>query len=1782
MTPEQAEALDAARTLAAAGIPIFVAPAAPGSRLGFRLPVGWETTTADPAVVDAWTPGDALCLVTGHGLDLLDVDLHKGGDPTGIEGGAPTSYAAALTPSGGVHSFIRSIGVASRDNVLTGVDVKAGDPDGKGRGFAFIAPTVKTSKVTGQPAAYRWAQTPDITRLRAALSGEVTDTSGARLAAMINALRAPQADVVAYDGPTFEQMDPDLQAQVTRWVSGAVEGLQRELHGSGAWPPGTTDERGRGWEKLQADAALRLGQLARAPWNGLTLAEAEEAFLAAAPTDGTWSAEDVATKWRLQCERLEPAPWPDLRTAGEREEESWAALGLSPTPAAGSTSATDGESERPDSAAVNSTRYFGVGGLQAATLAGDVMALGPVRTGIDGIHWSYSGGVWSPDKHVVKYRIARLMGERHRKNYIGAAEDLIGAYVETIECDPIEGVVNFRNGLLDWRTGELAPHSPDVPTTVQLGVEYHPDAECPSFEKFLLEVLPADMIETVWELIGYLMYSGNPLHKAVMLTGTGRNGKGTFLRVLLDVLGRRNVTSVSLHDLINTRFTTASLFGKLANIAGDIDATYLENTATFKQITGGDTISAEHKGRDRFDFTPWATPVFSANKIPASADTSIGYLARWLVVPFPHSFVGREDRGLDHRLRRDDELAGIAARGIAALPRLLERGEFPSTESGQAATEEFVRRVDQVRTWISDCCSIADEHPWIARTALYEAYRRWALRDGHKPVRATEFYDRVETAGAVPAKVRGDRGYHRIRVIDDAWGTGFTMPQGAAGAHVSDHAAKGAQSPGKPTVSVNEPSTTYPAASSPAPSGTAAMPAVVPSEGAEGAEPLHPPYARVTQEGGRADAAPPAPSADPLTCGDVDPPLPGLDAAIENAPASKPAPKPKTEAQLRASERAAEKRAAARAEKVAQAGGPHVDLPALVTRDGAVRTISTGDAAALLATITDAGQALTVDVEHTGFPVGHRHYALRTVQLGCEHFAIVLDPHVSEQHAAARTALAAAGTLHAHSATADLVPLAVAGLLEHDEAWGRMHDTVIDAKLDDPASTGSDPGLKELSAAVLGHSATAPSADEARAALFKAGGWLTQTKADTPLERSGWAQVSPTAETMIRYAASDVLDTAALAARLPAPPPAVLERERTAQRMTARVAYRGLRIDGEHVDALHEQQSAALADAGERLRAFGVENPGSDAQVAAAIERQGLTLPRTPRGKPSVAKAGLEAHAKAEGPLGDLIRARLDYQEAENRLGLFLENYRQLVRHGDGRARPTVYTLGADTGRMSCVRPNLQQVPREGGFRACLTADPGHLLISADFASVELRVAAALSGDTNLRAILADPERDVHREVAQIAFGPTAGKAERYMAKRGVFGRIYGGGRGAIARGVGVSEAVAQQIIDALDQMLPQLSEWSRLVRDATESGRTQFHTYAGRVVHLDPRNPHKAPNYCITPDTLILRSDLRHVPASAIRPGDRLVAFDEYPGDSGSGNKYHRMRTAIAERVSTVTKPSVTVRTADGKASTCSADHLWLARPLKASHRGPRIRWMRADQLQPGDALLSLGTWRENGSRTAGYLAGLYDGEGSMASRGEGHGHTALTFSQLPGLVMDAFTAGMAELDLGGTYAVRPPNSTSPTDAVRVNGIRNMMRVLGTLQPDRFQPRFEQMYEGAAITAGLTERVAVTSVEDAGDLELVSIQTSTRTLVANGYLSHNCIQGTARELLIDALVRWADTPWGEATLLPVHDELVVMVPEDEAQAATTALTEVMTNELGGIAIAAEASEPTFAWADSV
>jgi hypothetical protein len=179
-------ALDIARQLAAEGIPIFVAHPDPSAPTGYRLPSGWQRTIPNPAVVDSWRPGMALCAVMGHGIDLVDIDPRNGGDPAALDGKMPISYGYAATPSGGVHSFVKSLGVRSCDNVVSGIDIKAGNSMCEGHGFAFIAPTERVSKIDGVKRVYEWITSPDLHRLKAEGS---QDDSGKALIRLINAKR---------------------------------------------------------------------------------------------------------------------------------------------------------------------------------------------------------------------------------------------------------------------------------------------------------------------------------------------------------------------------------------------------------------------------------------------------------------------------------------------------------------------------------------------------------------------------------------------------------------------------------------------------------------------------------------------------------------------------------------------------------------------------------------------------------------------------------------------------------------------------------------------------------------------------------------------------------------------------------------------------------------------------------------------------------------------------------------------------------------------------------------------------------------------------------------------------------------------------------------------------------------------------------------------------------------------------------------------------------------------------------------------------------------------------------------------------------------------------------------------------------------------------------------------------------------------------------------------------------------------------------------------------------
>jgi hypothetical protein len=324
---ELQEALQHARHLAECGVPLFVAepaldpegiwiPDGGKSHTGYHFPDGWQHSVADPKVVDRWRVGMALCAVMGHVVDGLDVDPRNGGDSSldrmEKAGLRPRSYGQQRTPSGGTHDLVASLGVRSRDGLLPGVDFKAGTADG-GRGFLFLAPTVKVSKESGELGVYTWTVPPNLDEL--VLVG--SDESGLELARFLLERVRPTYDGPAYLGRSYADLTEAERAWADADTAGNVDYWRTLLADASTWDESVRDESGRGWEALSRDCAWAFARLAVTPWTPLSIDDASALYDEVLPPElasdekcaGKWDDGLVAKAAQLP---VQPPPWDGL------------------------------------------------------------------------------------------------------------------------------------------------------------------------------------------------------------------------------------------------------------------------------------------------------------------------------------------------------------------------------------------------------------------------------------------------------------------------------------------------------------------------------------------------------------------------------------------------------------------------------------------------------------------------------------------------------------------------------------------------------------------------------------------------------------------------------------------------------------------------------------------------------------------------------------------------------------------------------------------------------------------------------------------------------------------------------------------------------------------------------------------------------------------------------------------------------------------------------------------------------------------------------------------------------------------------------------------------------------------------------------------------------------------------------------------------------------------------------------------------------------------------------
>jgi DNA polymerase len=246
--------------------------------------------------------------------------------------------------------------------------------------------------------------------------------------------------------------------------------------------------------------------------------------------------------------------------------------------------------------------------------------------------------------------------------------------------------------------------------------------------------------------------------------------------------------------------------------------------------------------------------------------------------------------------------------------------------------------------------------------------------------------------------------------------------------------------------------------------------------------------------------------------------------------------------------------------------------------------------------------------------------------------------------------------------------------------------------------------------------------------------------------------------------------------------------------------------------------------------------------------------------------------------------------------------------------------------------------------------------------------------------------------------------------------------------------------------------------------------------------------DFCVVPWSQILKADLTWVRADQLQVGDELIGFEE-------ALPCRTFKPSFITGKSTKVTQCRTVQTSQGP-TTVSNDHMFVVKrrlPAGGYHR----EWVKAIDLQIGDEIIFLGRpWETDTSRDGGWLAGIFDGEGWIS-------HQKIGFGQNDGTVLD--TALQMLDDRGFTEIYRKKNK-SGCNQILINGGREHLRLLGMLRPVRLMKKQRTLWENRRTWHNSNNLSAtVEGLSFGGIREVISLQTSTKTFISDGFFSHNC-----------------------------------------------------------------------------
>lgn len=413
----------------------------------------------------------------------------------------------------------------------------------------------------------------------------------------------------------------------------------------------------------------------------------------------------------------------------------------------------------------------------------------------------YSGGRYqqisdNKFKSVIKRPVETFSKDLVRTRDIDEVFKLLatdGNTRKVSELDDNEELINFQNGLLNVRTLELIPHTPDIISTIQIPCNWNTAAagKAPVFTRYLNTLTDdkdaKDAFQSKLLLLEYLGFvisnvKGYRAKKSLFLCGAGDTGKSQFLELAVLLVGEENYFSLEMSEL-EERFGTSKLWRKRLVGSPDISFTPLTELKIYKKLTGGDRISFEHKGKDAFTDRFNGLLIFCGNTMPRFGGDKGDHVYRRMIVLTCNNVIPEEQQDGMIVEKMYAEREAIVYDAVCAFRKIAESGT-PKLTIPQKCTnclERFKVENNNVLMFLEECTQPITESKFtkefkqaVTTGAVYRCYTYWAKNSGEKTVNRQVFrsiianYYKLQKSTEIDRKYNGNWYYRFFTLTQNA------------------------------------------------------------------------------------------------------------------------------------------------------------------------------------------------------------------------------------------------------------------------------------------------------------------------------------------------------------------------------------------------------------------------------------------------------------------------------------------------------------------------------------------------------------------------------------------------------------------------------------------------------------------------------------------------------------------------------------------------------------------------------------------------------------------------------------------------------------------------------------------------------------------------------------------------------------------------------------------------------------------------------------------------------